>query len=87
MHSDTLVSYLTATNICNNVVRVMTAHCIAQYRAGFGGRSNALHGKTVAILGEMVGDQLPPLVQFNPDPMTEFAHALEMEGVTVPSDA
>jgi hypothetical protein len=49
IHSDTLVTYLVATNICNNVVQVTMAHSIARYSAGFGG-SNALHGGTLALL-------------------------------------
>jgi hypothetical protein len=86
-HSDTLVTYLTATNICNNVVRVTTVHSIAQYSVGFEG-NNALHGRTVALLGEMVGThQLPMLVQFETDPTENLAHALAMESVTVPLDA
>jgi hypothetical protein len=85
-HSDTLmITHLTATNICNNVIRVTTVHSIAQYSAGFGG-SNALHGKTIALLGEMVG-KLPMLVQFETDPTESLAHALAMESVTVSSDA
>jgi hypothetical protein len=85
-HSNTLVTYLTATNICNNVVRVTTVHSIAQYSAGFGG-SNALHGKSVALLGEMVGGQLPMLVQFEMHPTENLAHALAMESVKVPLNA
>jgi hypothetical protein len=62
--SDTLTPYLVATNICNNVVRVI--HSIARYSAGFGG-NNALHGHTLALLGETVGAQLPLLVRFMMD--------------------
>jgi hypothetical protein len=78
MHSDTLVTYLTATIICNNVIRVMTTYYIAQYSAGFGG-SNILQRDTVALLGEMVRDQLPKLIRFDSDPAMDFAHALGME--------
>jgi hypothetical protein len=46
-----------------------------------------LHGKTLALLGEMMGTQLLMLVQFDPDPAENFEHAMRMEGVTVPSDA
>jgi hypothetical protein len=83
--SDTLVTYLTATNIGHNAARITTVHSIHRYSAGFGG-SNALHGKTLALLGETVGSQLPMLVQFDPDPDEDFTHALTMENVTVPSD-
>jgi hypothetical protein len=82
--SDTLVTYLTATNIGHDVAKVTTVHSIHKYSAGFGG-SNALHGKTLALLGETVGTQLPMLVQFDPDPNEDFVHALAMEAVTVPS--
>jgi hypothetical protein len=84
--SDTIVTYLTATNIGNDVVRVTTVHSIHKYSAGSGG-SNALHGRTLALLGETVGTQLPMLDQFGPNPTEDFPHALGMEAVTVPSDA
>jgi hypothetical protein len=83
--SDTLVTYLTATNIGHDVVKVITIHTIHKYSAGFTG-SNVLHGKTLALLGETVGTQLPMLVQFDPDPNENFAHALAMEDVIVSSD-
>jgi hypothetical protein len=85
-NSDTIVPYLVATNICNNVVRVTVIHSIARYSAGFGG-SNALHGRTLALLGETVGTQLPMLVKFIDDPLENLVHALAMESVTVPSEA
>jgi hypothetical protein len=84
--SDTMVTYLTATNIGSHAVRITAVHSIHKYSAGFGG-SNALHGKTLALLGETVGSQLPMLVQFDPDPAEDFAYALGMEEVTVPSEA
>jgi hypothetical protein len=86
INSDTLTPYLVATNIGNNVVRVTVIHSIARYSAGFGG-SNALHGHTLALLGEKVGTQLPMLVRFLTDPTEDFMHALAMEEVIVPSDA
>jgi hypothetical protein len=86
INSDTLVTYLTATNISNNVVRVTTVHSISKYSGGFGG-SNTLHGQTLALLGETVGTQLPMLVRFNPDPREDLLHGLTMEAVTIPSDA
>jgi hypothetical protein len=61
------------------------AHTIARYSAGFGG-SNAFHGRTLTLLGETVGAQLPLLVRFLDDPNEDLAHALAMEDVTVPSD-
>jgi hypothetical protein len=85
IHSDTLVTYLTVTNIGNNVVRVTVMHSIARYSAGFGG-SNALHGQTLALLGETVGNQLPMLVKFMEDPAEDLPHALAMEAVVVPSE-
>jgi hypothetical protein len=80
--SNTLVTYLTATNIGNDAARITTVHSIHRYSAGFGG-SNALHGKTLALLGEMMGMQLPMLVQFDAAPSENFEQALRMEGVTV----
>jgi hypothetical protein len=80
-----LVTYLTATNIGHDAVRITKVHSIHRYSARIGG-SNALHGATLALLGEMVGSQLPMLVKFYPDPTENFAHALKLEGVTVPTD-
>jgi hypothetical protein len=85
IHSDMLMTYLVATNICNNVVQVMTVHSIARYSAGFGG-SNDLHGETLALLGETVGKQLPMLIKCMDDPAEDLTHALAMEAVTVPSE-
>jgi hypothetical protein len=42
--SDMLITYLIATNIINDVVRITVVLSIARYSAGFGG-SNALHGR------------------------------------------
>jgi hypothetical protein len=83
--SDMLTTYLTAINIGQECSKVTVIHSIHRYSAGFGG-SNALHGKTLALLGETVGTQLPMLVQFDPDPGEDFAHALAMENVAVPSN-
>jgi hypothetical protein len=86
MYSDTLTTYLTATNRWNDVVRVTTLHSVAKYSAGFGG-SNALHGRVLALLGETVGTQLPMLVILVDDPTEDLAHGFAMEEVCVPSDA
>jgi hypothetical protein len=86
VNSDTLITYLVAANICNNVVQVIVAHLIARYSTDFGG-SDALYGKMLALLGEMVGDQLPMLVKFMDDPEEDLIHALAMKAVIVPSDA
>jgi hypothetical protein len=69
--SDTIIPYLVTPNICNNVVHVTVVHSIACYSAGFGG-SNALHGQMLALLGEMVGYQLPMLVLFMEDPTEDL---------------
>jgi hypothetical protein len=67
-----MVAHLTATNISKDVVRIITTvHYIHKYSARSGG-SNALHERTLALLGEMVGTQLPMLVQFDPDPAENF---------------
>ena len=60
-------------------------HSIHRYSAGFGG-SNALHGKTPALLGETVGAQLPMLVQFDPDPDEDFSHGLALQDVVIPTN-
>jgi hypothetical protein len=86
VNSDTLTTYLTATNFGAGEVKISVIHSIARYSAGFGG-SNALHGQTLGLLGEMREDKLPMLVKFNPDPAENLAHALTMEEVTVPPDA
>jgi hypothetical protein len=80
-----LVTYLTATNIRHDVVRITNVHSIHNYSAGFGG-SNTLHEESMlAFLGrEMVKSQLPMLVQFTPDPKENFAHTLGVEGVNFP---
>jgi hypothetical protein len=85
-HSDTIVTYLVATNICNNEVSITAVHSIGKYSAGLGG-SNALHGRSLPLLGEMRGDQLPMLVSFDEDPDKNLSHALELEPVVVPTDA
>ncbi len=86
INSDTLITYLTATNRWNNVVRVTRVHSIARYSTGFGG-NNALHGQVLALLGETVGSQLPMLVKLIDDPAEDLAHGFAMEEVCVPSDA
>jgi hypothetical protein len=86
VHSDTMVAYLVATNTPHGEVRITVIHSIARYSAGFGG-SNALHGHTLALLGEMVDGQLPTLVKFDQDPQEDLAHALAVESVTVPPPA
>jgi hypothetical protein len=48
VNSNTLTTYLTATNFGHDIVKVSVLHSIARYSAGFGG-SNALHGHTVAV--------------------------------------
>jgi hypothetical protein len=65
--SNTLVTYMTATYIGNNPAQITTVHSIHRYSARFR-VNNTLHGKTLALLGEMMGTQLPMLVQFHPDP-------------------
>jgi hypothetical protein len=84
--SDTLTTYLTATNFGHDEVRISVVHSIARYSAGFGG-SNALHGQTLALIGEMREDQLPMMVRFDSDPAESLIHALSMEEVTVPTAA
>jgi hypothetical protein len=86
INSDTLCTYLTATNFGSGTVRITVIHSTARYSAGFGG-SNTLHGQTLGLLGEMRGDQLPMLVKFDPDLTENLTHALTMEEVTVPPDA
>jgi hypothetical protein len=84
--SDTLVTYLVITNAVNDQARVTLLHSIGKYSAGFRG-SNALHGSTLGLLGEMVDNQLLTLVRFNEDPTLDLAYRLCLESVTVPSDS
>jgi hypothetical protein len=84
--SDTLMTYLTATNRWNGVVRITVVYSIACYSSGFGG-SNALHGQILALLGEIVGNQLPILVKLVDDPSEDLAHGFAMEDICMPSDA
>jgi hypothetical protein len=81
--SDTLITYLTATNMWNNVVRVTVIHSINRYSAGFGG-SNALYWRVLGLLGKTVANQLPMLVKFVEDPSEDLAHGLAIEEVCVP---
>jgi hypothetical protein len=55
VNSDMFTPYLKATNFGTGEVRIRIIHSIARYSAGFGG-SNALHGKTLGLLGEMRED-------------------------------
>jgi hypothetical protein len=86
IHSDTLVAYLVVTNIPNEEVRTTVIHSVSRYSAGFGG-SNALHGQTMTLLGELVDRQLPTLVRFDQHPLDPLGHALAVKNVTVPPDA
>jgi hypothetical protein len=61
-------------------------HWIKQYSAGFGG-NNALHGKTLGLLGEVMDTQLFPLIRFHQDPNHNLVHALLVKEVRVPSNA
>jgi hypothetical protein len=82
----TLIPYLVASNIVNGEVRVTVLHSIKRYSTGFGG-NNALHGKTLGLLGEVMDTQLPPLIRFHQDPNHDLVHALLVEEVRVPSNA
>jgi hypothetical protein len=82
---DATMQEMTANSV-NDVVPINVLHSIGCYSAGFGG-SNTLHGQTLALLGEKVDTQLPPLVRCNVDPEDDLAHGLAMEGTTVPSGA
>jgi hypothetical protein len=83
--SDTLVTYLIVTNTINDHARITLLHSIGRYSARFGG-SNALHGATLGLLGEMVDSHLPTLVRFSEDPLSDLAYGLRLESVNVPSD-
>jgi hypothetical protein len=86
VNSDSLTTYLVATNFGDDQdAKISVLHSIARYSAGFGG-SNALHGHTLGLLGEMREDQLPMLVKFNKNPTQNLGHALELEEVAVPTD-
>jgi len=80
--SDTLGTYLVISNTPLDAPRVTVLHSIARYSAGFGG-SNALHGRVLGLLGEMVEDQLPTMIQFIDDPVHDLLHGLMLEEVRV----
>jgi hypothetical protein len=86
LYSNSLVTYLVATNTGNGSAQVNLLHSAAKYSADFGG-SNVLHGRTLALLGEAIGDQLPMMVRFNDDPTENLTHALVLESVIVPTKA
>jgi hypothetical protein len=78
-----LEPYLVVSNKPYGAPRVVVMHSLIRYSAGFG-RTNALHGKVIGMLGETVGGQLPPLVQFRDDDASiDFASALLLENVNV----
>jgi hypothetical protein len=83
LNSNGLEVYLMVSNKPHGVPRVTVMHSLFRYSAGFGG-TNALHGKILGMLGETVGGQLPPLVQFRDDDAeVDFASALLLENVNV----
>jgi hypothetical protein len=75
IHSDTLTTYLTATNSGSGLGKITFVHSIPRYSAGFSG-INALHNQMLGLLGEMRDDQLPMLLKFNGDPTENLVHAL-----------
>jgi hypothetical protein len=83
LDTDTLGTYLVVTNTPHDAPRVTVLHSLARYSAGFGGAS-ALHGKILGLLGEMVEDQLPTMVQIIDDPAQDLLHGFLPEGVDVP---
>jgi hypothetical protein len=79
INSDTLILYLVASNSVNGEVWITVIHSIKRYSAGFGG-NNALHGKTLGLLREVMDTQLPPLIWFHQDPNHNLLHALRNLG-------
>jgi hypothetical protein len=86
LNSDTLNTYLVVSNTPHDVPRVTVLHSVARYYAGFGGVS-AFQGRILGLLGEMVGDQLPPLIQFPVDATADLLHGFLLENVTVQPQA
>jgi hypothetical protein len=83
LDSHGLEPYLMMSNKPYGMPRVVVMHSLFRYSAGFG-RTNALHGKILGMLGETVGGQLPPLVQFRDDDANvDFASALLLKNVNV----
>lgn len=82
LSSDTLDAYLVVSNTPHDAPRVTVLHSIARYSAGLGG-SNALHGRILGLMGEMIGDQLPTMIAFMQEADHDLTHALTMEQVTV----
>jgi hypothetical protein len=73
--SDVLGTYLVTSNTPVAAPRVTVLHSVARYTAGFGGVS-ASQGRILGLLGEMVGDQLPTLIQFVENPVHDLLHGL-----------
>jgi hypothetical protein len=74
-------SNLVMNNTLFEAPRVTVLHSVARHSAGFGGAS-ALQGRILGLLGEMVGDQLPTLIQFVENPAQDLLHGLLLENVT-----
>jgi hypothetical protein len=62
--------------------RVTVIHSIARYSAGFGGTS-AFNGRILGLMGEMVEEQLPPMVQFPEEAEANLLHGLLLENINV----
>jgi hypothetical protein len=87
INGDVLGTYLVVSNTPHAAPKVTVLHSIARYSAGFGG-ANALHGKILGLLGETVGDQLPPVVRFiDDDQNVDFLAAITLDAIHVPPGA
>lgn len=82
LNSDILVTYLTVGETTTGTPRVTVLHSLARYSAGFGGVL-ALHGRVVGLLGEVIGDQLPPMILLSEEDDENLVHALTMEELTL----
>jgi hypothetical protein len=68
-----------ASNSSSGEPRITVLHSLARYSAGFGGQA-ALHGQVLGFMGEMVGGQLPMMVQFRETVTDSLVHALRCKG-------
>jgi hypothetical protein len=84
--SDVLDAYLMVASLPHGASRITVIHSLAPYSAGFGG-ANTLHVRTLGLMGEMVSDQLPMMIQLPDDPNLGLAHALLLENVIIQPEA
>lgn len=86
LSSEMFEPYLLVSNTPHEEARVTVLHSMYRYSAGFGG-ANALHGRIIGLLGEMVMEQLPTMVAIRNGVDENLAHAFTLEHVVAPTNA